>query len=442
MEFIIDNTTRVPAVLSEGSYSAEIDTSGYEHGSTHTVAAQAFDTSQNASDVSPSPARSFTIDRQVSLTLEDMPAPDGFVNILPASLSFTTDPDVVKRECRVNQDAFAACSSPFEPALNGDGGYTYEVRVTDDVGNTASAQRNFTLDRTLPTLTITAGPGDQVFGPNTTQAWTFRAEDALNGLPDVGCSVVPSGAEANYGPCKTATSHSVSNKPDGSYEFRIRATDDAGKRRELARTFGIDATPPGVRIDSGLAHFARTNQSSVTWTFSAAEAGAKFECRSYPGALFPRPEFGPCLGNGQHTVDRLSAGNYVFEVRARDAFGNVDGRPLIRDFTVDTTAPRVLKVSPAANARKVDPAANVSATFSEGMLSSTINRLNFKLIRAGASSPTGAKVTLNRTTNVATLNPKKFLVRGATYRAVVTAGTRDLAGNRLAVGRSWSFKVK
>ena len=75
--------------------------------------------------------------------------------------------------------------------------------------------------------------------------------------------------------------------------------------------------------------------------------------------------------------------------------------------------------------------ANVNATFSEGMSASSITTDTIKLFRAGTTTPKAAVVSYDSVTKTATLNPENDLRLGTKYRAVVSAETRDLAGNGL-----------
>jgi subtilisin-like proprotein convertase family protein len=102
-------------------------------------------------------------------------------------------------------------------------------------------------------------------------------------------------------------------------------------------------------------------------------------------------------------------------------------------ITTDATAPTVTSVSPANNATGVGLAANVSATFSEEMSPTSINTNTVKLFRAGATNAIGATVSYDAASKkkMATLNPNNNLQRGTKYKAVVTTGATDLAGNRL-----------
>jgi hypothetical protein len=97
----------------------------------------------------------------------------------------------------------------------------------------------------------------------------------------------------------------------------------------------------------------------------------------------------------------------------------------------DTTRPRVTSTSPAANATGVAPSANITATFSEAMMSSSINTTTFKLFKKGSTTKLSALVSYDGATKKATLDPTNNLRLGTTYKAVVTTGAKDMAGLQL-----------
>jgi Tol biopolymer transport system component len=101
------------------------------------------------------------------------------------------------------------------------------------------------------------------------------------------------------------------------------------------------------------------------------------------------------------------------------------------DTPADTQAPRVTRTSPAAGAKDVFATAKVTATFSEDMRDSSINGQTFKLFRNGSTTKVGASVSYSAGTDRATLKPTNSLQRGDTYKAVVSTGAKDLAGNQL-----------
>jgi M6 family metalloprotease-like protein len=129
----------------------------------------------------------------------------------------------------------------------------------------------------------------------------------------------------------------------------------------------------------------------------------------------------------------------------------------VRILTADTTPPRVASTVPAANATGVAPGVNVTATFTEAMDASTtdgdpstINGTTFKLMKAGTTTAIGAVVSYDPTTKKAILNPNANLQSGTKYKAVVTTGAQDLAGNRLDQNsslsglqpKSWTFTTR
>jgi hypothetical protein len=97
----------------------------------------------------------------------------------------------------------------------------------------------------------------------------------------------------------------------------------------------------------------------------------------------------------------------------------------------DTTPPTVTSTFPSANAKAVAPTVNLKATFSEDMLASTINTTTFKLFKKGSTTQLVAAVSYDASTDTATLNPNRDLTSGVTYKAVVTTGAKDSAGNSL-----------
>jgi hypothetical protein len=114
----------------------------------------------------------------------------------------------------------------------------------------------------------------------------------------------------------------------------------------------------------------------------------------------------------------------------------------------DTQAPKVTSTVPA-NGQEVGPAVNVKATFSEKMDTNTINGTTFKLFKKGSTTQRAAQVSYSASTRTAKLDPTNNLREEVTYKAVVSTGAKDLAGNRLDQDRSttalqkkvWYFTV-
>ncbi|MBA2619111.1 MAG: Ig-like domain-containing protein [Rubrobacter sp.] len=109
---------------------------------------------------------------------------------------------------------------------------------------------------------------------------------------------------------------------------------------------------------------------------------------------------------------------------------------------LDTTVPRVGPVTPESGKTGVGRGSNVTATFSEKMDPATISGSTFKLFKVNADrsiTRINAVVTLLATPNPGGLKAKldpfgtstRSLQPNTRYRAVVTTGARDLAGNAL-----------
>jgi Bacterial Ig-like domain len=112
-----------------------------------------------------------------------------------------------------------------------------------------------------------------------------------------------------------------------------------------------------------------------------------------------------------------------------------------------------MSTSPGSGAQQIAPTANVTATFSNTMDPSTINDTTFKLVKLNADGTTTsvtAAVSYASATKKAILNPATNLKSGRTYKATVTTGAQDLAGNALDQdpnlannqSKSWKFKVQ
>jgi Bacterial Ig-like domain len=108
----------------------------------------------------------------------------------------------------------------------------------------------------------------------------------------------------------------------------------------------------------------------------------------------------------------------------------------------DTTPPTVVSTVPTAGATRVAATTDVTATFSEEMMASSINGNTYKLTKKGSSTKISAAVSYSASTDTATLDPANSLRSGVSYKAVVTTGAKDSVGNPLTQQYSWTFKVR
>lgn len=202
-------------------------------------------------------------------------------------------------------------------------------------------------------LQSTAGDGTDLVGV------TYSLDDqATGGLPSAGAWAAgsyrptahlsafgtdifpapgPGGTYANPGPAggnsATLNGTYANTNPNGTWSLFARdfLTGEGGSIAggwSLDITVKPDTTAPNTAIESGPG--AITNSADASLSFSASEP-ATFQCRLDAGAFAPctSPAAFPGLDDGDHTI----------EIRAVDAYGNVDPSPASRTFTVDTTPP-------------------------------------------------------------------------------------------------------
>jgi tetrahydromethanopterin S-methyltransferase subunit B len=127
---------------------------------------------------------------------------------------------------------------------------------------------------------------------------------------------------------------------------------------------------------------------------------------------------------------------------ARDLAGN----PLLNNFAwsfttgaaADTNRPTVIATVPANSATGVAINQTINATFSEAMDPATISTADFLVTGPGTTPVTGT-VAYDVTSKIATFIPASNLSQNTVYRATMTTGSKDLAGNALASNFVWNF---
>lgn len=155
-------------------------------------------------------------------TITSGPAQGATTSDSTPTLEFTASEAGSSFGCRVDAAAFAPCSSQHTTAALGDGQHTFEVRATDQAGNTdqTPAGRTFTVafggggpsTDTTPPVALLSGPKTQKAGPTIVV-------------------IVSCGREA----CRAAASGTVS-VPGAAKVFKLRSTTrqvGAGRKAKL-----------------------------------------------------------------------------------------------------------------------------------------------------------------------------------------------------------------
>jgi probable HAF family extracellular repeat protein len=187
---------------------------------------------------------------------------------------------------------------------------------------------------------------------------------------------------------------------------------------------------------------------SVSGSAEAASSVELFEGTTSKGTI----KADSSSGAWSIALSEVSEGTHTYTAKATDAAGNTTSASNSVSVTVDKSAPKVESVVPQEDATRVAPGVDVTATFSEGMQDASVKSA-FKLYKKGTTTGLTATVSYDAESRKATLNPfgtsTTLLTKGVTYKAVVSTGAKDLAGNSLdqderlsgSQQKVWFFKV-
>ncbi|HEX6131802.1 MAG TPA: Ig-like domain-containing protein, partial [Actinomycetota bacterium] len=305
-----------------------------------TLTAKAYDEAghESTTDVT------FTVDRTAPDTTIVMNPGDPSNDATPEFTFSSTEPGSTF-ECQVDGGGWSACTSPHTTATLGDASHTFEVRATDEAGNTdgSSASWTWLVDTTPPTATMDDP------GANLRQTVTLTESHADPGANASGFGPSPVVFEYSVADAETWVSTppawDTTLRADGLYDLRTVVTDLAGNSTisAVVEDRRIDNTPPATAIEEPPANMRQT----VTLRGSASDpdpaSGVQdvtFEISVDGTSWTPLP--GVDATDPYETAfdsTTFADGLYYFRTVARDVAGNVtEGAPssLRR---IDNTAP-------------------------------------------------------------------------------------------------------
>jgi hypothetical protein len=270
-------------------------------------------------------SRSFTVDTTPPNTaISSGPTAGSTITANKATFAFAgTSSDAVKFQCRVDDAAWADCTSPTTFEDLAEGAHTAAFRAQDAVGNTdqSPATRAFTVDTVAPDTTIDSGPT----GPIDKNAATFEFHGTAGDTAKIQCQV----DAAAWADCTSPLG--LTDLAEGDHTVSFRAQDARGLQdaTPAVRSFTVDTIAPDTTIDSGPTGTITTDKA--TFEISGSSDTAKLQCR------LDDATWNDCTSPA--TFDKLTDGDHTVAFRAQDAVGNTDQSPATRTFTVDTTAP-------------------------------------------------------------------------------------------------------
>jgi len=108
----------------------------------------------------------------------------------------------------------------------------------------------------------------------------------------------------------------------------------------------------------------------------------------------------------------------------------------------DSKRPTVISTTPADLASDVARNTDITAMFSEDILSTSVDSSSFTLTKLFNTGDVAGTVSFDGLNNVATFNPNADLALLTDYAVTIKTGIADLSGNPLAAQYSWSFKTR
>ena len=217
-------------------------------------------------------------------------------------------------------ELFVTHTNPRRGDTDGDGISDF-VETSGALQSPSPDGRSPRSDKRKPDTSISAGPP----GSTTSSGASF----SFAGTDNVGVSGYECQLDASsWAGCWSPKAYS--GLAVGSHTFRVRAKDAAGNVDASPASLGwnvappADTTPPDTSISSGPSGTVASGDAS--FGFGSSESGSTFECRLDAGS------WAAC--GSPKSYSGLADGSHTFEVRARDAAGNVDASPASRSWTV------------------------------------------------------------------------------------------------------------
>ena len=201
--------------------------------------------------------------------------------------------------------------------------------------------------------------------------------------------------------------------------------------RKITATFSKAMAPATISETSfTLAASGAVATTTGTVVYDAASRTATFTPTSLATPTIPAP------------LTASTVYTATISTAVTDAAGHAMAAAKTWSFTTgagtDSTPPTVLSTVPLDAASGVALNTTVAAAFSEAMDPATINATNFTLAESSVAATPVTGVVTNVGTN-AVFTPNSNLTSGTPYKATVTTAVTDLAGNLLAVAKTWSF---
>lgn len=166
--------------------------------------------------------------------------PNPYVKDLSSQFIFsaTDSSGIASYECKIDNNAFSPCTSPYTSQNLNEGTHVFYVRATDTAGNVSSpANYTWALDLSPPIIRIVSAPVNLKSGDHA--VIQYQVVDLASGVAAVKC-----GLNSTLANCQaTATVDLGAITTAGNYTFQIVATDNVGNSMTENVNFTVTARP-------------------------------------------------------------------------------------------------------------------------------------------------------------------------------------------------------
>jgi large repetitive protein len=334
----------------------------------------------------------------------------------------------------------------WTPAGLADGTYYWRAQSTDSTGNVSgwSGTSSFVVDTVPPGAPTLDSPAAAARVNSTQLGATFVDSDGTDSgsvtfqlCSNISCSSVVGTSTSAAVAGGTAVSWTPTGVADGTYYWRLRATDVAGNQTAWtgSQSFVLDTNPPGVPSLTGPVNASYLGAApALTGTFTTGDVGDSgkldYQVCSDSGcsSVVATGSSGGGLltgASGSWTPGGLADGAYFWRSRGQDAAGNQSAWSATQSFTLDTTAPTAPALGAVAARLQITP--QLSGTFSDPGATDT-GTILFQLCSSAACTTVLQSNSQSGIANNATVNWTPTSLADGLYYFRVRA--TDTAGNQ------------
>ncbi|MGE0764188.1 MAG: hypothetical protein AB7N80_12980 [Bdellovibrionales bacterium] len=278
----------------------------------HTYEVRGYDSAGNVSEPIQFKWLVDSVKPSISLTA----TPAKLTNLVAANFSWNANDSgsgIKTVECRLNSAAFAPCG------LNGqnlgdvsEGAQSMDAKAIDNAGNESMTSYAWTVDRTLPTVTITSGPAPYVSA--TSAQFTFSGQDA-NGIQGYRCRLDAGSFES------CASPYDLNSLAPTGHVLFVQSVDRAGNvSLPASYSWNVDKAPPIIQILGAPSLIKRGDPALISYEVTDLASGVEsVRCGLTSAGL----SMADCPAKAIADLGKnLPAGKYTYEILATDRVGN------------------------------------------------------------------------------------------------------------------------